>query len=165
MTTEEYWKWIHDNVQQALSKCKATRACNTQNCKWAASGMACVLVHKKIRAYRSIFAYVGSSMQSVSIHTLATVCYGSLVQWQCGSLQNFQRWFDSITSRQVMGCWYSWEHSGFASLSPRFEPGTVHQIGEREALVTSGDCKSSTLRYTGFESLALHQITVDTTLC
>ena len=25
----------------------ATRACNTQNCKWAASGMACVLVHKK----------------------------------------------------------------------------------------------------------------------
>ena len=30
--------------------------------------------------------------------------------------------------------------------------------GEREALVTSGDCKSSTLGYTGFESLALHQI-------
>ena len=57
-----------------------------------------------------------------------------------------------------MGCWYSWEHSGFASLSPRFEPGTVHQIGEREALVTSGDCKSSTLRYMGFESLILHQI-------
>ena len=28
--------------------------------------------------------------------------------------------------------------------------------GEREALATSGDCKSSTLRYTGFESLVLH---------
>ena len=36
--------------------------------------------------------------------------------------------------------------------------------GEREALVTSGDCKSSTLGYTGFESLALHQITVDVTV-
>ena len=26
-----------------------------------------------------------------------------------------------------MGCWYSWEHSGFASLSQRFDPATVHQ--------------------------------------
>ena len=68
-------------------------------------------------------------------------------------------------SPKNLGCWYSWEHSGFASLNPRFDPGTVHQIGEREALVTSGDCKSSTLRYTGFESLALHQITVDTQRC
>ena len=25
-----------------------------------------------------------------------------------------------------MGCWYSWEHSSFASFSPRFDPGTVH---------------------------------------
>ena len=41
---------------------------------WAASGMACVLVHKKIRAYRSILAYVGSSMKSASIHTFARVC-------------------------------------------------------------------------------------------
>jgi len=29
----------------------ATRACITLNYKWAASGMAYVLVHKKIRAY------------------------------------------------------------------------------------------------------------------
>ena len=41
-------------------------------------------------------------------------------------------------------------------------PVTSTIYGEREALVTSGDCKSSTLGYTGFESLALHQITVDT---
>ncbi len=27
-----------------------------------------------------------------------------------------------------MGCWYRWEHSSFASFSPRFDPGTVHQI-------------------------------------
>ena len=68
-------------------------------------------------------------------------------------------------SPKNLGCWYSWEHSGFASLSPRFEPWTVHQIGEREALVTSGDCKSSTLRYTGFESLALHHLTYNDRLC
>ena len=44
-------------------------------------------------------------------------------------------------------------------------PVTSTMYGEREALVTSGDCKSSTLGYTGFESLALHQITVDTQRC
>ena len=31
-------------------------------------------------------------------------------------------------------------------------------IGEREALVTSADCKSVALWHTGFESLVLHQI-------
>ncbi len=40
-------------------------------------------------------------------------------------------------------------------------PVTSTMYGEREALVTSGDCKSSTLGYTGFESLALHQFSVD----
>ena len=44
-------------------------------------------------------------------------------------------------------------------------PVTSTMYGEREALVTSGDCKSSTSGYTGFESLALHQITVDTMRC
>lgn len=27
-----------------------------------------------------------------------------------------------------MGCWYSWEHTSFASLSRRFDPGTVHKF-------------------------------------
>ena len=105
-------------------------------------------------------------MKSASIHTFSKVCSGSVVQSgrTLVSKTKCQR-FKSFRGRQIMGCWYSWEHSGFASLSPRFEPGTVHQIGEREALVTSGDCKSSTLRYTGFESLALHHLTHNTRLC
>jgi len=129
--------------------------------------MAYVLVHKKIRAYRSTLACVGSSMKSASIHALATVRYGSVVQSgrTLVSKTKCQR-FKSFRGRQVFG--------GVAQLGERLVcnqnvagsiPVTSTMYGEREALVTSGDCKSSTLGYTGFESLALHQITVDTMRC
>ena len=129
--------------------------------------MACVFVHKKIRAYRSILAYVGSSMKSVSIHTFERVCDGSVVQSgrTLVSKTKCQR-FKSFRGRQVFG--------GVAQLGERLVcnqnvagsiPVTSTMYGEREALVTSGDCKSSTLGYTGFESLAFHQITVDVVSC
>ena len=33
-----------------------------------------------------------------------------------------------LVGTPIMGCWYRWEHSSFASFNPRFDPGTVHQI-------------------------------------
>ena len=102
----------------------------------------------------------GSSMKSVSIHTFARVCDGSVVQSgrTLVSKTKCQR-FKSFRGRHVFG--------GVAQLGERLVcnqnvagsiPVTSTMYGEREALVTSGDCKSSTLGYTGFESLALHQI-------
>ena len=95
------------------------------------------------------------------------MCYGSVVQSgrTLVSKTKCQR-FKSFRGRQVFG--------GVAQLGERLLckqdvagpiPVTSTIYGEREALVTSGDCKSSTLGYTGFESLALHQLTVDIMRC
>jgi hypothetical protein len=108
--------------------------------------MAYVLVHKKIRAYRSILAYVGSSMKSVSIHTFARVCYGSVVQSgrTLVSKTKCQR-FKSFRGRQVFGLVVKWDNGGFASLSWEFDSPSVHQIwrcGYDGGVAP--DCKSGT---------------------
>ena len=129
--------------------------------------MACVLVHKKnpsVSKHSRLCGFIHE--ECFDTHIRKSVRWLRSSVRQNVGLQNQMSEVQILSGSPCIG--------GVAQLGERLLckqdvagsiPVTSTMYGEREALVTSGDCKSSTLGYTGFESLALHQITVDTAWC
>ena len=126
-----------------------------------------------IKKSERIKAYFPSRQQT--LETLL-VCFNThirkSVRWLRSSVRQNVGLQNQMSEVQILsgspknlGCWYSWEHSGFASLSPRFEPGTVHQIGEVGKLVTPVDCKSAARKALLVRLQSSPPITVDVVSC